>query len=907
MEPIDKRDEQNAVLMSDSRDRLPPHDLNEKPIFAPGDVISERYRVIRFIARGGMGEVYEVEDWELQSRIALKTIAPERASSPKQVARFRQEIQLARKVSHPNVCRVFDLGRHKMSASSSSGANAPRSGDSGSVHDVLFLTMELLPGETLSSYLEKHGPMTTEQALPIVRQLVSALAAAHHMGIVHRDFKPGNVMLEETPNGMVAKVTDFGLATNPESDETISRSITQVLGTPEYMAPEQLRGQCSNRTDIFALGLTVFQMLTGALPISADTASKVLKTSETGKRGGYRWRGAISKSLATNPAERFASVEEFWYALSGERVPGQFGWKAIAASTRRFWIIYAAAACLAIGGIAAVLTGVVPNPFRRLPQQKHIAVLPFENIGNDASNQAFAEGMAESLTSKLSQLERYQKSFWVVPSSDTRNIKSLDEAYRNLNVTLAVTGSIEHTADGVNLTADLVDPQNHRQLASRSIHVNSANLEEMQQRVWEAVADMLDLQVSRKIKDELAAGGTNQPHAFELYERGVGYLKVSDLGDTDRAIGLFDQAIVDDPQYAQAYAGLGDAYATKYFLTKDPQWIALATQNAARAVQLNDRLIPVRTTLARVYQETGQLDKALAEYQLVREQDPSVMEAVNQIGEIYQAQGKYPQAENAFKDAIARWPTYWQGYVNLGALYYQQGQFAKAVEQFRLVIDLAPDEAVGYYNLGGAYIALGRNQDAITVLKKGLGITPDASAWTNLGAAYMYVGKWEDAAEAMKKATEMVPNDHVLWRNLGDSYDQIPSRRADARQAYAKALETATAELKVNPKNPVVLSGIALYQAHLGDSKQAEEFINRALQIAPKDSDTLFTSALVYELIGNRDQALKAVQAAVKAGYSLDEVEKEPELRGLQSDPRYRQWVQEEKKAEVNPGVTKTS
>ena len=393
MEPIDKRDEQNAVLMSDSRDRLPAHDPNQKPIFSPGDVISERYRVIRFIARGGMGEVYEVEDWELQSRIALKTIAPERASSTKQVARFRQEIQLARKVSHPNVCRVFDLGRHKIAAS---GGNARRSGDSGSADDVLFLTMELLPGETLSSYLEKHGPMTTEQALPIVRQLVSALAAAHHLGIVHRDFKPGNVMLEETPHGMVAKVTDFGLATNPEADKTISRSITQVLGTPEYMAPEQLRGQCSNRTDIFALGLTVFQMLTGALPISADTASKVLKTSETGKRGGYRWRGAISKSLATNPAERFASVEEFWYALSGERVPGQFGWKAIAASTRRYWILYAIAACLAIGGIAAVLTGVVPNPFRRLPQQKHIAVLPFENIGHDASNQAFAEGVAEA-------------------------------------------------------------------------------------------------------------------------------------------------------------------------------------------------------------------------------------------------------------------------------------------------------------------------------------------------------------------------------------------------------------------------------------------------------------------------------------------------------------------------------
>jgi serine/threonine protein kinase/Flp pilus assembly protein TadD len=904
MEPIDKRDEQNAVLMSDSRDRLPAHDPNQKPIFSPGDVISERYRVIRFIARGGMGEVYEVEDWELQSRIALKTIAPERASSTKQVARFRQEIQLARKVSHPNVCRVFDLGRHKIAAS---GGNARRSGDSGSADDVLFLTMELLPGETLSSYLEKHGPMTTEQALPIVRQLVSALAAAHHLGIVHRDFKPGNVMLEETPHGMVAKVTDFGLATNPEADKTISRSITQVLGTPEYMAPEQLRGQCSNRTDIFALGLTVFQMLTGALPISADTASKVLKTSETGKRGGYRWRGAISKSLATNPAERFASVEEFWYALSGERVPGQFGWKAIAASTRRYWILYAAAACLVIAGAAAVLTGVVPNPFRRLPQQKHIAVLPFENIGHDASNQAFAEGVAESLTSKLSQLERYQKSFWVVPSSDTRNIKSLDEAYRNLNVTLAVTGSIEHTADGVNLTADLVDPQNHRQLASRSIHVSSANLEEMQQRVWEAVADMLDLQVSRKIKNELAAGGTNQPHAFELYERGVGYLKAEDLENTNRAIGLFNQAIVDDPQYAQAYAGLGDAYASKYFWTKDPQLIAAATQSAARAVQLNDQLIPVRMTLAHVYMVTGQLDKAVAEYQQVLERDPTVVEAEYRIGQAYQAQNKYPQAESAFKDVIARRPTYLDAYLDLGALYYRQGHFDKAIEQFRSAIDLAPDVALGYQNLGGTYLAQGRYPEAIEVLKKGLAIKGNADSWTNLGAAYMYVGQWENAAEAMKKATELTPSDHVLWRNLGDSYDQIPARRADARQAYAKALETATASLKVNPKDPVVLSGIALYQAHLGNSQQAQEFINRALEVAPKDSDTLFTSALVYELIGQREQALKAVQAAVKAGYSLDEVEKEPELHGLQSDPRYRQWVQEQKKAEVNTGVTKTS
>jgi eukaryotic-like serine/threonine-protein kinase len=508
MELSDQHGEKSLLLMADSRDQTATQIRPDRPIFLPDDVIGDRYRVVRFIARGGMGEVYEVEDWELQARIALKTIAPERASSARQIGRFRQEIQLARKVSHANVCRVFDLGHHKDKLHA----------------DLLFLTMELLEGETLSAYLHRHGPMTCEQALPLVRQMVSALAAAHQLGIVHRDFKPGNVMLLETARGPLAKVTDFGLATNPECDETVAESVVDVVGTPEYMAPEQLRGQCSTRTDIYALGLTIFQMLTGKFPSSHDAPFKGLE-ADVVKRIGPRWREAITKSLAVNPADRFATVEEFWCALSGENLPTQSGWKAIAAGIRRHRATYAISACVLLAAIILVLAGAVPNPFKRLPQEKHLAVLPFQNIGNDASNQAFAEGVAESLTSKLSQLERYQKSFWVVPSSDTRHVKSLDEAYRNLNVTLAVTGSIEHTAEGVNLTADLVDPKNHRQLSSRSIHVAFRQLDEMQQRVWESVADMLDLQVNSQIKEELAAGGTTQPGAYELYEEGMGYLK----------------------------------------------------------------------------------------------------------------------------------------------------------------------------------------------------------------------------------------------------------------------------------------------------------------------------------------------------------------------------------------------
>lgn len=844
-----------------------------QPIFSPGQVICNRYAVLRFIARGGMGEVYEVEDIELRARIALKTVSSTRAVSQHQLNRFRQEIQLARKVSHPNVCRVFDLGRH-------------HDAEHG---EVLFLTMELLPGRTLAAYLMEHGPQTYDQALPLVRQMVQGLAAAHHVGVVHRDFKPGNVMLVDSPDGPVVKISDFGLAVNPESDETASVMMSEIMGTPAYMAPEQLHHQYSTRTDIYALGLTVFQMLTGRLPESYEAPFSQTSAPST-KRMRSRWRQAIARAIAQNPANRFATVEEFWSALSGETLPGQTTGKAILTILRRHRIAVAAMCLVLLIGVL-LGTGVIPNPFHTLPQQKHIAVLPFRNIGNEVSNQAFADGVAETLTSNLSQLERYQKSFWVVPASDTRDIKTLDEAHRDLNVTLAVTGSIEHTADGVNLIANLVDAVNHRLLASRSMHIESASLDEMQQRVWEAVADMLDLQVGPEVKQELAAGGTSQAEAYEMYEKGRGYLQRGDSDDTDRSIELFNQAVAKDPRYALAYAGLGSAYAAKYGETQDPQWIKEATRNAAKAVELNDRLTPVRVSLGRVYQQTGQLDKAAAEFQQVLQQDPTIIEAQLSLAAVYMSQGKYAQAERLYKDVIARRPSYRQGYSGLGALYYYQGQFAKAAQQFQSAIDLGPDIVDGYYNLGGAYIAEGKYDDAIAMLRKGLAIKPNADAWTNLGAAYMYIGKNEEAADAMKRAADLMPHSHVMWRNLADAYDQIPGRQADARQTYQKALEVATEQLKINPNDPDALDGSALYYAHLGDKDDAEVFIKRALVIAPHNSDALFTSALVYEIIGQREQALEAINAAVKAGFSVEDINKEPVLKALRTDPRYQKWL----------------
>jgi len=722
------------------------------------------------------------------------------------------------------------------------------------------------------------------------------------------------VTAEGKPNVKVAQSN--AAAADDAAPDHLTRT-GAALGTVGYMSPEQVRGErLDARTDLFSLGLVLYEMATGERAFSGQTEAvlhnQILNSvpapvHELNSTLPPNLEAVIAKALEKDRELRYQSASEMRAGLqelkqdsqsvhssaaaTAKQAAGSSFPRAVARSVKRHPVIYALIACTLAALVVLMMTGVIRDPFHPQPQERHLAVLPFLNIGNDPTDKAFAEGISETLTSRLSQLERFQKSFWVVPAGDARTMKSPEEAHRDLDVNLAVTGSVEHTQDGVQVTTNLIDAANHRQLASRTLNVPSISLEDLQQQVWEAVADMLDLQVPPEVKAELAAGGTSHPEAYRLYEQANGYYLRGNAAEVDHTIDLYNQALAIDPNYAMAYAGLGQAYEWKYNVTRDPQWVAKATQNAGRAVELNDKLIPARMSLAGIYYATGQRDKALAEYKRVLEQDPTVMEAEFREGMIYLSKGQSRAAEDIYKHAISRHPTYWEGYVILGSLYYGRGRFNEAVQQYQTAAQLAPDNPEAYFALGGAYLALGRYHDAIEILQKGLAIKPTAGQWTNLGAAYMYLGKWEEAADAMKRATELSPHNDGMWRNLGDAYDQIPSRLPDARQAYQKALEVATEQLKANPVNRELLGHIALYNAHLGHPEAAEDYIRRALQIAPNNSNTLFNAALVYELTGHRDLALKAVADAVKAGYSVEEIDKEPELRALHGDPRYKVWL----------------
>ncbi|MCB9377696.1 MAG: protein kinase [Holophagales bacterium] len=283
------------------------------PIFETGAVLAGRYRIVRFLARGGMGEVYEAEDGDLRERVALKTVHPSVASEEGAIDRFKREIHLARKVTHPNVCRIFDVGYH---------AEADRT-------PIVFLTMELLEGETLSARLRRRGRLPVEEALPIARQSAAALAAAHAAGVVHRDFKCENVFLVPRGESERVVVTDFGIARGG-SDDAFGLTLTSaggVVGTPAYMAPEQVAGETvTPAVDQYALGIVLFEMVTGDLPFKGETpiSTAAKRLTEAAPSPSTRvpeldsaWSAAIERALARQPERRFASVLDLVDALEG--------------------------------------------------------------------------------------------------------------------------------------------------------------------------------------------------------------------------------------------------------------------------------------------------------------------------------------------------------------------------------------------------------------------------------------------------------------------------------------------------------------------------------------------------------------------------------------------------------------
>jgi tetratricopeptide (TPR) repeat protein/predicted Ser/Thr protein kinase len=845
------------------------------------------YRVVEEIGSGGMGVVYRAHDTRLDRDVALKVIRSGAIGSRSAHERFMKEALLLSKLCHPNIAQVYDFDEQD---------------------GVEFLIMEYVKGTTLSSTIA-DGPAPEETAINVGIQIASALENAAEVGIVHRDLKPSNTMI--TSKGSV-KVLDFGLARLFRTDDAnITESIDSaggVVGTLPYMAPEQLRGEPADfRSDIYSLGAILYEAGTGRRPfdsrISTGLISDILNKSPVPLRQrnsnlSLGFESIVLRCLAKDPRQRFQRASEVRVALESVRGSGGMVPAGIKSTKRRSLIVFAVAALVVVAtwfGMVATWRSSKHAPRVNAAIANELAVLPLSAKEGDSQTLAFASGLVETLTSRLSQLSK-NHPLQVVPASEVRakGVTNLQEAREQFGATLGLQLNVERSGHLVRVNYALIDAKLHRQLGGDTITASDSDPFSLEDRVADSIVKSLEIDLQPQEEEALTAHGTTQPSAYDYYLQGRGYLQEPQKRENiDSAITVFGHALEQDPQYALAIAGLGEAYWRRYELDKENRWASQAQASCEKAAAMNANQTESHTCLGMVYTGTGKYDEAVSQYRRAVELEPTNDDAIRGLASAYAKLGKTDEAEKTLQGAINVRPQYWKGYNSLGALYVSEGRYEEAAKMFAQVIALAPDSFRGYSNLGATYIRLGRYQDAVKALQNSIKIRPTEDAFSNLGTAFYSLREFENAANNYAEAAKLNDQVYVVWGNLADAY-YYSGKRGDAALAYKKAVSLATDRLRVNPNDASVLSDMSGYYAMLGQRREALDRLNKALQLSEqKDPEVLFEAAMVYNQFGETSSALQWLQKARAAGFSPTTMADAPALDNLHANAQFQAILKE--------------
>jgi tetratricopeptide (TPR) repeat protein/DNA-binding winged helix-turn-helix (wHTH) protein len=386
--------------------------------------------------------------------------------------------------------------------------------------------------------------------------------------------------------------------------------------------------------------------------------------------------------------------------------------------------------------------------------------------------------------------------------------------------------------------------------------------------------------------------GSASPAAYETYLQGLESLRRYDkLGNLDVAIRLFETTTKADPQFALAFAALGEAYWDKYRREGDPRWVELASTSCRRAAELNDRLPAVFVTLGRIHDGTGQHNLALQEFGRALEFDHRNADALLGLADAYASVGRTQEAEDTYKRAAAMRPEHWDGHYRLGAFYYPQGRFADAASQFRRVIELLPDHAPAHTSLGTALLGLGQERDAEAEFKKSLELAPDYPALANLGVMYYRQKRFAESATMTEKALSLTDKDYRLWNNLAIAYEWL-GQPDKARHAFSRELGRLEQAVALQSENAEVRANLGVRYAHQHQRNRALPHLEAALALSQDDPEILSKVGEAYEKLGERGKGLEYFQKALGKGLTLEDMELNPDLRSLLSDPSARRVLQ---------------
>jgi len=727
--------------------------------------LADRYVIERELGSGGMATVYLARDLKHRRFVALKVLSPALAASLG-ADRFLREIELAARLQHPHIVTVFD------------------SGDAGG---ILWYTMPYVEGETLRARLERERQLPLDVALRIAVEAARALEFAHQHGVLHRDVKPENLLLTTDGSTMVA---DFGIA-RPWGEMSKLTQSGVVVGTPAYMSPEQAAGEraLDARTDIYALGCVLYEMLAGEMPYSGPNAQAVLARRLSEPAPSLRTtrdlpvavERTVARALARTPADRYASAAEFARALQSVDTLAR-------PILQRRWLA-AAVVMLLLAGVAAVIRFRAGAKGPAVPVSA--AVLPFADLSEGKDQEYFSDGLTDELITALSRVEGINVAARTSSFQFKNRQVDVSEIGRQLHVGAILEGSVRRSGNRVRITAQLVSTRNGYQLWADAYDRELKDVFGVQEDIARSIIAALQVKLGARGNRALRARPTTDIEAYDLYLKGRFAWNQRTRSGMQLAVSYLEQAVARDSQFALAWAALADAYllAIPYAGTsKDVDW--------PKAKAVATRALAIDSTLGEAY-------TALAYGTMIYDWD-------------------WPAAEEDFRRAIAVDPTYPTGHQWYGDFLWSQGRLREALDQMRDALRLDPLSLIIGAEVGQTFYLQRQYDSAEAQLRTTLQLDPNyPHSLYVLGMVYMQQHRYREARDALQRAEQLGGFEDDLAGALASAYAQAGDRTVAAR--YTAELERRLARGQVGP------FALALAYTGQGDLTRGFVYLDRAI------------------------------------------------------------------------------
>jgi serine/threonine protein kinase/tetratricopeptide (TPR) repeat protein len=739
-----------------------------------------------------MGKVYRVFDKKIEGEVALKLIKPEVAADKKIIERFRNELKLAREISHRNVCRMYDLNEEK---------------------GTHYITMEYIPGEDLKSTISRVGPLGSGKAVFIAKQVCEGLTEAHRLGVVHRDLKPQNIMIDKSGN---ARIVDFGIARSVKGKGITGSGV--MIGTPEYMSPEQVEGkEADQRSDIYSLGVVLYEMVTGRVPFEGDTPFTIgvkhkseipqdpkelnaqipkdlclviLRCLEKDKEKRYQSAGKarselinIEKGLPTTdrviPSKKPATSKEITVTFNVKKLV--FPAVAVAALVIAFILIW--------------------QPFSEkdtildVPDKPSIAVLPFEDLSPAKDQEYFCDGLAEELINRLTKIESLRIPARASAFSFKGKGRDFAEIGEKLNVKMVLDGSVRKAGDKLRITVQLVNVSDGFPVWTEMYERNLEDTFALWDAISLAVVDNLKIELLGEEKAKLMKRYTDNLEAYNLYVQGRYFWNKRTEDGLNRAIDYFEQALKLDPEYALAYTGIADAYSmlSSYGFIP-PHEVMLKTKAAAlKALEIDETLAEAYTSLAHIKQRYD-FDWLGSEenYKRAIELNPNYPLAHHWYGTLLKATGRFNEAHEEFTRALELDPLSISISTSFASIHVILGEYEQSIAQSNKTLEMDPNYGWAHGVLAETYLKKAMYDEAIAEYQKAAANSREYLSV--LGYAYTVVGEKEKALKILEELTKQYQKENVDNYGLASVYAGL-GEKEKAFEYLEKAFEKRDSDL----------------------------------------------------------------------------------------------------------------